>query len=161
MQITILKTENENKGKWNLLHVSFTTDFGKTGKISLASFGQSGEAYKTLANAQSNDVFTVEVAKNDKGYDTWTSAIKAAPGAAKPAASVARSTYETPEERAKKQVYIVRQSSIASAVTALTSGAKAPPKAEDILALARVFESYVFDSGTLVDPAVVLEDVPL
>lgn len=62
-----------------------------------------------------------------------------------------KSNYETPEERAKRQVYIVRQSSISSAVGAATL-LKLKSK-EDILNLAKYFEAYVFgtefDDGTI------------
>ena len=43
-------------------------------------------------------------------------AAPAAPTTSKPAGKVLGSTYDTPEERAKKQVYIVRQSSITASL---------------------------------------------
>jgi len=65
---------------------------------------------------------------------------------AQPTASQpSRSTYETPEERAKKQVYIIRQSSFSSAIAGLGAGAKAPVKFEDALAYAKNIEKYIFD----------------
>lgn len=51
-----------------------------------------------------------------------------------------KSTYETPEERAKKQVYIVRQSCINYAI--LYKGNKADIK--EIINLAKQFEAHVF-----------------
>lgn len=59
------------------------------------------------------------------------------------------STYETPEERAKKQVYIVRQSSLSNALTALAIGAKTPPKPDEVIELARKYEDYVFGKTSL------------
>lgn len=60
-----------------------------------------------------------------------------------------RSTYETPEERAKKQVYIVRQSSITAAIA--LKGSKA--SVEEIIATAKQFEAHVFgqefDDGSI------------
>lgn len=53
-----------------------------------------------------------------------------------------KSTYETPEERARKQVYIVRQSTINMAIA--HKGAKA--SVEEILSEAKAFEDYVFDN---------------
>ena len=55
-----------------------------------------------------------------------------------------KSTYETPEERAKKQVYIVRQSSITAALTMLGSKAK---DVATVIEVAKQFEDYVFDRG--------------
>ena len=62
-----------------------------------------------------------------------------------------KSTYETPEERAKKQVYIVRQSSISAALT-YTSQIKDYFKGTDnpineIINIAKQFEHYVFEDG--------------
>ncbi len=62
-----------------------------------------------------------------------------------------KSTYETPEERAKKQVYIVRQSSINSALS-YTSQIKDYFKGTDnpineIINIAKQFEHYVFEDG--------------
>lgn len=67
-----------------------------------------------------------------------------------------RSTYETAEERAKKQVYIVRQSSITQALTyfGLIKGIDDTfPTTDEILGVASRFEAHVFgtefDDGTL------------
>lgn len=65
--------------------------------------------------------------------------------------SQGKGTWETPEERAKKQVYIVRQSSISAAV-ALAATKKVPPTAEDVIATAKLFEAYVFSDGAESDP---------
>lgn len=62
-----------------------------------------------------------------------------------------KSNYETPEERAQKQVYIIRQSAVNYAVNAGTL-LKLKTK-EEILSLAKFFESYVFgvefDDGSI------------
>lgn len=65
-----------------------------------------------------------------------------------------KSTYETAEERAKKQVYIVRQSSITQALTYLSSaGISDPFGVDDVLKIASRFEAHVFgnefDDGSL------------
>jgi len=53
--------------------------------------------------------------------------------------------YESGDERKAKQRYIIKQSSLSAAVSVLTTGAKAPPKTEDVLSLADIFVDYVFD----------------
>lgn len=62
-----------------------------------------------------------------------------------------KSNYETPEERAQRQVYIIRQSAVNYAVNAGTL-LKLKSK-EEILSLAKFFESYVFgvefDDGSI------------
>ena len=64
------------------------------------------------------------------------------------------STYETSEERAKKQVYIVRQSSIGHAVNLLGGGAKLAL----VLDTAKAFEEYVFGLAPSVDDQVSFDD---
>jgi len=66
-----------------------------------------------------------------------------------------KSNYETSEERAARQVMIVRQSSISAAVNALKLD-KAQLNATEVIAMARNFEAYVL--GT--DDAE-LDDVPM
>lgn len=55
-----------------------------------------------------------------------------------------KNTYETPEERAQKQVYIVRQSSITAALTFLGSKAK---DVNTVVDVAKQFEAYVFGNN--------------
>ena len=97
--------------------------------------------YKTLDDAEMGESFEVAVTKNTKGYDVW-SAIGPVGSfkQAAPTTKVIGSNYETAEERAIKQRYIVRQSSLANAI-ALS------PKATvgDIIAIAKQFEEYVFE----------------
>lgn len=108
------------------------------------------QVYDTLKNSSAGDVFTIQRVKEGE-YWQWVgiseggSAVPST-SAAKPSGATAtpKSTYETPEERAKKQVYIVRQSSIGAAIETLSVGAKAPPKKEDVVELAKYYEGYVF-----------------
>lgn len=56
-----------------------------------------------------------------------------------------KSTYETAEERAKRQVLIVRQSSVTSAI-AYASQSKSQMKIEEVLKIAEQIVSFVFDN---------------
>lgn len=118
----------------------------------------------SLAALKPNDEFTVDLEKNaagfwevrniSKGSDVSSDQAPASSGAAAPVSSSERpqapqravnrvtgSTYETAEERAKKQVVIVRQSCIAQAVALL----KDMPdlKTELLLETAETFEKFV------------------
>lgn len=133
---------------------------GKVEGKALFSFGANEGAFKVLQNAAAGEVYEIEVVKNTQGYNDWVSATKSN-GAAAPASSASapgrsantpstggytatKSTYETPEERAKKQIYIVRQSSIGAAIESLVVGAKTPPKTDEIISRAKEFEAFVF-----------------
>jgi hypothetical protein len=138
---------------------------GKVEGRKLVGFGEGKAAYDVLLNAQPGEVYEITVVKNG-AYNNWTNAVKttatattvASPAGgtisgAKPAYTpAAKSTYETPEERAKKQILIVRQSNLSSAISLLSIGAKTTPKVEDILSTAKQFEGYVFgDDVAVVD----------
>lgn len=138
-----------------------------------------------MADAQPGQTFDVKTEKDDKGYWQWTSVERVAPGAAAevapaPSASTSRSasantapaqrtnTYETPEERAIKQVYIVKQSSVANAIALLSVGVKSPPSVDAVLETAQKFTDFVFGKPDLFKQANDLpqqddefQDVPL
>lgn len=124
------------------------------------------DVFNTLKSAQAGDVYTVSRAKNDKGYWDWTSiaAGDAAPTAATGSSGVtttpAKSTFETADERAKKQVYIVRQSSITAAIAVLKTDKK-NPTVDEVINVAREFEAYVFETGKVVPAAVKAIPVPV
>ena len=154
MQIEILNVSSETKptskgGTYVMLDVAFKNlSSGKTEGKKLVPFGDSEAVYKQFKDAKAGNQFDVTLEKQGQ-YWVWTKATSIAPGAvASSAASkvtpVTKSTYETPEERAKKQVYIVKQSSISNAVAILTVGAKTPPSLQSVLDLAQQLTSWVF-----------------
>ena len=67
---------------------------------------------------------------------------------------VTGSNYETKEERAARQILIVRQSSLSSAVELLGVG----KSVEDVIATAKQFEAYVFAKSTGIDAINEMED---
>ena len=160
MNITILsvdiKTTPTAKGSYQTADVAYKNNSfqGKVEGKKVMSFGATKDSFTTLATAQPGESYEVTVVKNDKGYNDWVSMAKATAGASSPAAAPSkapnaapRSTYETPEERAQRQVLIVRQSSLSSAVNTLTAGANTPPSVESVIALAKAYEGYVFGTG--------------
>jgi hypothetical protein len=160
MNITILSVATSNAtnkaGKpYQQLEVAFKNNtFNKVESKKLMPFGAGQAAFSALQTATAGSSFDITVVKSAAGYNDWTavtpsSASAAAPTATSAAASTkpatqVKSTYETPEERAKKQAYIIRQSSLSNAVSCLTVGAKSAPKFEDVAALADQFVGYVF-----------------
>lgn len=98
----------------------------------------------------------VEIVKNEKGYNEWkqikpaegAAPAPAATGSAQPAATrVTGSNYETKEERARRQVLIVRQSSLSNAIEALGAG----KDSDEYLELADTFAEWVFQQESLND----------
>ena len=132
---------------------------GKIASKLVMPFGNTQPVHKALFDSKAGDVFTVtSIKNNDSGYWDWTNAVQAPPGETpmvKTQGSPApKSNYETPEERAKRQVYIVKQSSLSNAIQVLSCGAKTPPSKADVFALAQEFADWVFS-----EPKVTIMDM--
>lgn len=121
-----------------------------------------------LATAKMDDQYAI-TSEKEGDYWVWKKAEQVVPGQEIPVnlpakslsgTSVTRSTYETPEERATKQVLIVRQSSLSKAVDLLTTGAKVPPSRELVFQEAQAFVDWVYQTKqeALVDME---DDIPL
>ena len=149
MEIKILQIEritgvDKFKNPTTTLDVIYESG-GVEGKQRIVPFANPS-VFKTLNGASINESFDVAVSKNAKGYDVW-SAIGSVGSIkdVKVATKVVGSNYETPEERAIKQRYIVRQSSIANAVSYFNCSLDKPYlQVEEIINIAKQFEEYVF-----------------
>ncbi len=97
----------------------------------------------------------VDVVKNAGGFNEWKSinagtnsatsmAVPSSSGAPAPSTKVVGSNYETREERASRQVLIVKQSSLSAAVATLSPGAKASLDPAAVLELAEKYKDWVF-----------------
>lgn len=159
MQIEVLSTSVEDKGKYKQLEVAYKGGDGKVSSKKIMSFA-APDVFKVLANSKQGDIFDVTTVKNDKGYWDWIlvlngsangSASGSASGSVKAATTSSptpRSTYETPEERANRQVLIVRQSSVSNAIEFYKLNAKKQPSTQEIIEVAQFFENYVFGKNT-------------
>ncbi len=125
------------------------------------------DVFNVLQKAQFGDVFEVSRVKNDKGFWDWTGVTSSNGAVSAPSPTYApnppdkkagtvvpKSNYETAEERAARQVLIVRQSSISSAVEfAVANKIK---DEEEVLRLATRFEEHVFGNK----PVAAVEEAP-
>lgn len=168
-----LTTVPTSKGSYQQLETVYKnlTYGSKVESKRIMSFGAGKASFEVLSTAQPGDIYDVTVVKNDKGYLDWTAMTKGDATSGNQMASqggpvltgggnaTARtSTYETPEERAKKQVYIIRQSSLSNAIDTLAVGSKSALKADEVIDLARKYESYVF--GTQLELPFPKEEFP-
>lgn len=114
--------------------------------------------FKQVQDLKAGDEIEVETTKNDKGYTEWAkiSTAGAASADAPKQASPSRSSYETPEERALRQLMIVRQSSISNAVAMLTTQGK-PVELAAVLDTADQLVAYIYKQPSLTDE---LDDIP-
>lgn len=162
----------KNGRSYQSLEVTYKDDSGKVSSKKLMSFSNPG-VFNTAKNWQKGDAVNVVTQKDDQGYWQWTGISLGNEGAqqVKPQASatptrVTGSNYETKEERAARQVMIVRQSSLSNAVAALAVGGKASLDAQAVIDYAKKLEAYVLNQGydKPVDPldlSDIEDDIPL
>lgn len=162
MQISVIDvgqptTHAGNNGRsYQMIEVAYKNESGQIQQKKLFSF-RNPDVFKEAQTWEKGQAVHVQAEKNDKGYWEWIGLGEAAansspaPQASKPSSNtrVTGSNYETKEERAARQVMIVRQSSISSAVSALTAG-NTIPTIDQILIMAKGFEDYVMGNGVAI-----------
>lgn len=168
MKIKIIKTsvewQEKGKAKWQKLNVVFHND--STGRVdgrNILSFTNK-DVFGVLSNSAKDEVYEITEVQNVKGYpeivkveklDSSAVAVPAstseAPSRSQPAP---RSNFETPEERAKRQELIVRQSSLSNAISVLGEGAK--PDAVE--ALADRFVAWVWNRPDVMSEIAAMDD---
>jgi len=130
------------------------------GKVEAKNITEYSKVFKKVADASVGMFFDVVTEKDDKGYWQWTSFTPAdASMVAQPASQApvnfgakvqtvpaAKSTYETPEERAKRQVFIVKQSSLTAALKFAELN-KEKPTVQGIKALAQELTDWVLSEN--------------
>ena len=143
--ISAAETKTKGKNTWQEVVVEYTGAKGP-GKRSLRSFdAQVWNDFKTIKPGDTVDVKVVKEGDywNWKGANVVEGKPESVGAAASSGGSKKVGDWETAEERAKKQIYIVRQSSISSAVCLLARDGILPD-VEQVLDMAKQFEAYVF-----------------
>ena len=131
------------KGSYEKATVAYYNSEGKLESKTLFDWA-SKEVWPTIVKAKKGDTFSVDREKDAKGYWNWSGIARLdGPVVNKATPTPSKPTYETSEERQKRQEYIIRQSSIASAIALL--GPKA--KTEEVLKTADIFVNYVMQNG--------------
>lgn len=163
MQISVIDVgeptthATSNGRSYQAIEVTYKGIDGKVSNKKLMSFSNP-TVFKTAQTWQKGDNVNIQAVKNDKGYWDWVGfgdsnsseeqpqAVSQPQSSSKPTTRVTGSNYETKEERAQRQVMIVRQSSLSNAVATLaTHGTKL--NASQVIDLAKTYEGYVL--GTL------------
>ncbi len=127
------------------------------GKIESQKINQYSPIFKQAAAMQAGQTYDIEKEKDASGYYQWNTITQGVPGSVvsqpqvstNPVANKVSTNYETKEERARKQVLIVKQSSLAQAIAACSIGAKTPPSRQTILEEAQAYTDWVFEDKPL------------
>lgn len=157
IQDIVFSTGGNGPRKYKKAEVTYTWQ-GNNRKQTVMSFSNP-DVFKTLESLKfpaSVDVELTKVAGSDgKEYTNWAK-VSLASAASAPAAAESKtvtkftSNYETPEERAKRQLMIVRQSSISNAIEyfkGVADGDDIPPTVDKVLELAQTFVDFVYGNG--------------
>lgn len=153
MQIELLEVGRASKkDKYFILPIKYK-DLGNGKEFDRKIYSFNSDAYKVLKGASVGDIYSVDLKKDDNGYWQWENVEKddvvadapqsKAKSTTEAKVGTVRSTYETPEERAKRQLYITRQWAVNAAIEFL----KATPVA-----------GIPFTFDTVIDTAVKLEN---
>jgi predicted ribonuclease toxin of YeeF-YezG toxin-antitoxin module len=140
--VTVGKPYKE--GRYGKLDVEYIRD-GNNQKRKLAAVGETKDVVDVLAKATPGEHYEIEVVKNGDFYN-WNGAKKVEKVAPEKKTSyqAQKNTYETPDERARRQLYIVKQSSIANALEYFSVRGQTDFDKEDVLELAQEFVEFVF-----------------
>lgn len=152
-KITVLKLDITKQPKgYYVAEVAYKTDDGKTKGMKVLDFVQKDIFAVLKDGVKPGDVLDADFEKNAKGFWQFAQLVKSGVSVdfSKPATQstststgASKGNWETSEERAARQVMIVRQSSLAQAVNFSELIGNKKADLEDIIAIARVFESYV------------------
>ena len=158
VDVSSLNTHSAKNGRqYQSIEIMYKNDAGQAQNKKLMSFANPA-VFKAAQTWQKGDVVHVSTEKDANGYWQWTAVGTdatdvtdkrddgttqgSAQADAKPSTRVTGSNYETKDERAARQVMIVRQSSLANAVSTLAiEGSKA--SANEVINLAKQYEGYV------------------
>ncbi len=162
MKVKILDVNVENivkgKSRYSKAAVTYTYN-GEARTQNIMSFTNPA-IFKAVQEKVGQEV-EITITKNAAGYNEWASLDDVGSGASPqssvptsaPVSAAAPNTtrvtgsnYETATERAAKQVYIVKQSSLSSAI-ALTTANKEKATPDEVIAVAQKFVDFVFDSS--------------
>ena len=160
VDVSSLNTHAAKNGRqYQSIEIMYKNDAGQAQNKKLMSFANPA-VFKAAQSWAKGDVIHVSTEKDQNGYWQWTAVGDAntttdkrddgtAQGTTQAASStssaptrVSGSNYETKDERAARQVMIVRQSSLSNAVATLAiEGSKAT--ANDVISLAKLYEGFV------------------
>ena len=130
-KVVVLKNEvvTPTGKKYQVCEFGYKLEDGKVKGMRIFGFGPQKANFDVASKASQGDILDAEFQQNDKGYWEFRSLVNtgakgnpeaqpATVGAAGTAASATKSggNWETSEERARRQTYIILQSSISNAI---------------------------------------------
>lgn len=152
MRITVLKVNvadvQGQKGPYKAAELAYKNEAGQVKSFKVLSFNRN--VFDVVSKTNPNEVLEVNFQKDIKGFWQMTDAKatgEIATGVVTDthSAGSTKGNWETTEERSRKQVYIVRQSSISNALAFLLHQKTGKPEIADVLKVADEFTQFVFN----------------
>jgi hypothetical protein len=138
----------KNGRSYQSIEVTYKNEQGQVANKKLMSFSNPS-VFNYIKELTKGTQVNVTTTKDANGYWQWTGIGgdgSVATPESKPATGgrVTGSNYETKEERAARQILIVRQSSLSSAVALVSATSTEPTTTDNVINIAKKFEEYVF-----------------
>ena len=161
MKITVIKSIvsiPEGK-KYKVCELGYRTEDGKIKGMRIFGFGEQKNNFDTASKAVVGDILEAQFKTNEKGFWEFaslenTGTKEAMVNSTNKQATVttpSRGNWETPEERAVRQVMIIRQSSLSNAIAFFNAIGHKKFTELDVIDLAKNFEAYVLGKEEKVD----------
>lgn len=169
IQEVTVETVQKGRNKYQVANVVYT-DNGKNFNKKVMSFSNPA-VFDTIQKAKQGETYEVKVVKDGEYYNwaainpvgTARSTSVSGSQASTQSGKVIGSHYETPEERAKRQLMIVRQSSISNAIEYLKASEREGDAAwnvNNVLDVAQEFVDFVYGNEAEKDLAEMDNDIP-
>lgn len=149
ISIDVTSETAKNGKKYQKMVIAYKKSTGGVDAKTITSYGNK-EVWQTLENHDPKDPkwYTIESEKNDGGYWEWVGISRQdtppkeeqATNFVQVGKSYSKPTYETPEERERKQILIVRQNALTNAVNFVNSQFPASSDRQKVLEIAKFFE---------------------
>ena len=158
VQIEVVAVKPYTEGKHNKMKLTYERD-GTTTARTLVAIGKTEEVMNVLKDANTGDVYNINMEKSsDDKFWNWIGAEKVTEetktqttkAVTKPATYEKKNTYETPEERASKNLSICRQNALTNAVVFHTSK-DGKSSLEEVIRTAAVMAAWNSYGETITD----------
>lgn len=160
------------KGTYSKVIVTFNNlANGKVEAKQIFPFSTSKDVFEKIKQLEANQTYSVTMEKDQGGFWIWTDvarqdgapemAVQRSTAGHTPPAAASRPQYETGDERAARQVFIIKQSSLANAINLLKTE-KVSPSPQDVMKVAQLFTNWVMQTPSAeLDIADMQDDIPL
>ena len=157
MKIKVISVELTQKDKYSIAEVTYRS-LDREGKVSSKKVMSFNKVYETASKVQKDEVYDITSEKDKNDYWVWTEMVKSnesinsvSANASTGRVSKSTNTYETPEERALKEVRLARKNGLNVAVEYLKATKGAKFNVDEVITVAERFADFAIAGTTLAD----------